>query len=137
MPDREFLLKPSKYYLFLLAILLVFSGLIVLFVSINLLLKIAFLFALVVYGKYLYQYAVLQHPKAILSFKLLEDAKWLLQTKKGSHYATLDGSSTVTTLCSILRFKLDNRQIMSTIIFSDSLAEPAAYRHLLKVVFSF
>ena len=74
---------------------------------------------------------LLKHPYSIVRLSKQKDDSWYLYNSKGYTEAILSGDSTVTTVCSVLRFKVPNHFFKySCLIFRDSI-NTEAYRRLL------
>lgn len=129
MPKNNFSFQPSKQYVIILTIVLIASSLIIVFYIPSYILKITALFLLLIYGKCIWQAALLKNPDAILGINYIDTDRWLLQTPSVEYDATLRGESVVTPYFCILRFQAENRRL-SSLIMRDSLLS-GEYRSLL------
>lgn len=134
MLSREFKLKPSRQFIAIFWLVMLASVLILLFTPIALLVKLAGLALMYVYGIKIYtQHISLSNDIAITGLKCHADG-WLLQTKQASLQATLCGESTITHIVSVLRFQTQQqKRSVTCVAFRDSF-EPGIYRELILAV---
>lgn len=135
MQNLEFILRPSSVYLFLTSLFFLVTLGIVLFLPISPILKL-FLFILVfTYSIYiLWRFGLLRSRLSIVGIKRLSDGRWLLKTPVDEIVAELCPFSTVTSVVSVLRFKVPKQRMSKIcIIFWDSL-EREHFRQLLVVL---
>lgn len=132
MLDLAFRLKPSKNYILFMLTVLVLSIIIILVLPFDLGIKCLGLLLSCGYGSYVVrQFGLLQNKHSITAIQRQNDGCWILHTNKKTYHAKLSGDSTVTSLVSILRFRIPSRLFKKTcIILSDSL-HPDDYRRLL------
>lgn len=86
----------------------------------------------IVYGGFIMrQFVLLINNRSIKAIHYQNDRQWLVHTNAGDYFAKVLGSSTVTNLVSVLRFKVMGKQkVYSCVIFFDSLSTED-YRRLV------
>jgi hypothetical protein len=136
MQDLTFNLKPSRTLIAFMGLILGFSIIIILFVPLNVFLKIIGLVCVASFGSMLiFRYGSLRGRYSILGFRCLSDGHLILHFRNHSSLARLYGDSTVTPYISILSFQLiGNLSFQSScIVLPDSLPKED-YRRLLSVI---
>lgn len=131
--DHAFHLKPSPRLTVLLILLAVTSAVLVIFLPLPAWLDLLVFLSASAYGVLLIrQFGLLRGGKAVTCLRRLPDGRWLVSMAKREYEAELCGDSTVTTLASILRFRMPGPSFWTKacVIMPDSL--PAGqYRQLL------
>jgi hypothetical protein len=125
-------LSPSKQFIFLIILALMGSLFTVFTLPVGGLIKGILITTILSYGFYiLYFYGFLRHSNSIVRIFGSHDSEWNIMDRSGTNVAELCGSSTVTTCCAILRFKVSDRKMKrSCVVFPDSVPE-GFYRKLL------
>jgi len=123
MPNREFKLKPSKQYIFLICIVFLLSLTIILCLPVGGALKLCGFFLTWIYGAYLLSNdGLLRGKQAITSIKYAGDGCWQISMTDKTLDAELLGDSTVTGMVSVLRFRIiSQRWPIACVVFRDSL----------------
>jgi hypothetical protein len=132
MQKIDIKINPSKQGFILLICLFFVSFVIIYSLSELGWAKIILAIITLVYGGSIFRRDILlKHPYSIVRLSKQKDDIWYLYNSKGHIEARLSGDSTVTTVCSILRFKVPNHFFKySCLIFRDSI-NTETYRRLL------
>ena len=135
MQNQEFKLKPSKIYTLIVALLFFTSFVLVACVSMPFLLKLLLMLAIVWSGyNILRRYALLKSKNAIISLQRLADGTWRVLTSEKEYAVELCGESTITSIVSVLRFKIQSRwKVLSCVVLPDSLP-PDLYRRMVVAI---
>jgi len=132
MPDLEFNFRPSKQYLLIISLILLTSMVIVLALMLGVWIKLLIFILIMGYGGHIFwKYGLLQSRHSITGIRRHSDGRWHLYTQDNTYHADIRGDSTVTSLVSVLRFRVDRKSLpVSCIVFRDSLP-PDFYRQLI------
>ena len=130
MPDLEFKLQPSKYFLSLVCLFFL-GGLGLFAVFIEGWMKYFGFLLVSLYGLYIiWQFGLLKGKASVIYLRSHQAGKkWLVSTSYTAYETELDAFSVVTRWVSLLHFKMPEQQVVS-LIFRDSL-KAGHYRKLL------
>jgi hypothetical protein len=124
-------LVPSKLFTTVIALIFLCSAVVVMTLTMILFAKLCLIFLSAAYSAYIiFYYGLLKSQKSILKISLSPDG-WTIWDKHRVHAAELCGSSTITRIVCVLRFKiLSERSKRSCLVLKNSL-DPNLYRKLL------
>lgn len=120
----------SKLFILLVLSITVGSLLIVSYLKISMSIRFLLSIFVIFYAFYILQkYVLLKQKHSIHQLKLTDD-QWVITDSENEYVADLCGSSTVTSLLCVLRFRVkDQHRLRSCIIFKDALVAEQ-YRRL-------
>lgn len=132
MPNQDFNLRVSLYFLIVATILLAGSLILVWLQPMGWALKLVCTTIIAVYGGYIVQHHVLlQGKQAVYRLNYQGEGRWEVYMANQPYSAELRGDSTVTTWVSVLRFQVAGRRFpISTVVFRDSFMQDE-YRRLV------
>lgn len=135
MRNHVYKVHTSKRYAFLMGLIFITSAIVLSALTVGLFIRLGLMAIFVIYGVQLFRrYVLLRDAKSILALQYMDDRRWMLQTSTHQYEAELLGDSTITTLISILRFRIKGfRFPWVAIVLPDSL-QPDEYRALLKLI---
>lgn len=124
-------LRPSKIFMGLMAGIVVGCLALIASLSIGWLLKVALIISVVSYGWWIaWVDVLLKGADSILGIQLLADGSCQVRYPLGVMAAEIKGDSTVTTVVSVLRFNVQDKRKVTSVIFKDSIGQEK-YRQLL------
>lgn len=131
MHNHEYVLKPSKIYALLWAVVGLGSLGLCISLPLSLYLKVFCMAAVLLYSGWIVGRDVLQlSTSSITAIRYENEHTWFLSTRNHTWQATLRGDSTVTSWLAILRFQVPQRMFpVACVIWRDALTADR-YREL-------
>ncbi len=133
MQKIDISLKPSRLFIYLLMVILVGCLLCIFSLSVAWSLKIILIISVLFYGAWIFWKEIyLMSAASMVGLQLLEEEScYLRYFSSNTIAAEIDGSSTVTALVCVLRFKVpDQRRKTACVVFKDSV-DKEMYRKLM------
>jgi len=127
MQNIDIKLKPSRCFLWLLAVVWFIGNILIFCTNMSFIIKVILWIAMLFYWQYILKlHGTLQNKKSITSLQL-RDKQWFV-----NHYpVSVLGDSTITQFISVLRFKCNvTKRVFVSVILPDSL-EMISYSQLV------
>lgn len=124
-------IQHSRIFLGLISFITIASMAIVISLNLNGLSKVVLSLSALSYGGWiLWKDGLRKGVNSIQGLQFLPDGSCVVRYSSGEHMAQIQGDSTITTLVSVLRFKVPQNRQASIVIFKDAVS-PEIYRQLL------